>query len=138
MCWWPASTSDESLQRRRQLEAVAAALKLNRRVDVHRPSSNSSLCPANRCILVRCPVILVHFSKPFSTSHSQLKGKITGDKGAGSSGGRSDHIGDGRNGRDKSAGSNAVLCPCCGHACTKTEIFMCTSTTLSKFNSSLI
>ena len=121
MYCWSASRSDQSLQRR-QLEAVATLSGLNHRpVDVPRLSSNTSLCAAtNTRIVLRCPLILIHFSQPFSTSHHQLKGKISGHKvGSGGGAGRSDGTGG-----DK--GASTVLCPCCGHACSKTEVFMCT------------
>jgi len=99
---------------RRQLEAVAT-LKLNS-AELHQ--YKTSLSPVNTAVVIRCPLILIHLNKPFSTSGSRLKGKVKRNDGSG----RSD-IGDGNSGREK--GGSTILCPCCGHPCSKTEIFMC-------------
>jgi len=103
-----------SLQR--QLDTLAS-LKLNT-AELHQ--SKISLSPVNASIVVRCPVILVHFEKQFSTSGSYHRSKMKGDNGNK----RSD-TGDGRSGPDK--GRSTVVCPSCGHPCSGSEIFMCRS-----------
>jgi len=112
VCRCSACRSDRSL--RRQLEAVAS-LKLNS-AELHQ--SQTSLSPVDASVVIKCPLILIRFTKPFSTSGGQQKGKVKGDNGSG----RSD-TGNGRHGRDNSG--STILCPCCGHPCTKTQIFMC-------------
>jgi len=81
-------------------------------------SKTTSLYPAITAIVIRCPVILIRLHKPFSTSGRQQKGKVGGGS---NSGGRSD-VGDSKTGRDSTGGT--IACPCCGHQCSKTEIFM--------------
>ena len=106
-----ACRSDHSL--RRQLETIAT-LKLNA-AELHQ--SQTSLSPINASVIIRCPLILIHFDKQFSTSGSHRRSKIKGDGGS-----RRPDVGDGW---DKSG--ITVTCPSCGQPCTKTEIFMCMS-----------
>jgi len=101
MYFCPACRSDHSL--RRQLEAVAA-LKLNT-AELHQ--SKISLSPVNGSVVIRCPVILIRFEKQFSTAGQ--RSRIKGDSG--------------KSGHDK-GGSN-LICPSCGHPCSKEEVFMC-------------
>jgi len=103
-----ASKSDHSL--RRQLEAIAS-LKMNA-AELHQ--SNAVLSPAvNEPIVIKCPLILVHFKKRFSTSGVLQKGKVKGD-----SGNRKSDVGADKHG-------SSLVCPSCGHPCSRTEIFMC-------------
>jgi len=103
---------DHSL--RRQLETVAT-LKLNA-AELHQ--SKASVSPVRASVVVRCPVLLVHFNKQLSTSGSLHRSKVKGDGGS-----RRSDVGDERSSCNKDTGS--VVCPSCGHPCSRMQIFMC-------------
>lgn len=99
---------------RRQLETIAT-LKLNA-ADLHQ--SPASLSPVNASVVIRCPLILIHFSKQLSTSGGLHRSKVKGDGGNRWSG----------VGGEKSAcnkGGGTVVCPSCGHPCSRSQVFMC-------------
>ena len=103
---------DHSL--RRQLETIAA-LKLNT-AELHQ--SQASLSPVSASVIIRCPLILIHFNKRLSTCGRLHRSKIRGNDGS-----RWSDIGDQKSACNK--GSGTVPCPSCGHPCSRMEIFMC-------------
>ena len=106
--------SERSL--RRQVDTLAM-LKWNAAAELHQ--SATSLSPVKASVIVRCPLILVHFDKRFSTSGGLQRSRTKGDSGS-----RRLDTGDGTSGYGRNGGT--VVCPSCGHPCARTEVFMCT------------
>jgi len=109
-----ACRSEQSL--RRHLETIAT-LKLNA-AELHQ--SKASLSPVSASVVIRCPVILVHFNKQLSTAVNLHRSKIKGDGDK-----RRSDVG-GEKSPSTKGSCSTVLCPSCGHPCSRTEIFMCT------------